>query len=278
MGDQFFLGYQNLSNKTIGDFGVTLRDRAMDQVVSIDTNIGNQPIIRILSEGEQKIHALALYFAELSVSNCQIIIFDDPVNSFDYNYSNKFSERLRDYILQNPNKQLIVLTHNWDFFVYLQLIFNKAHLNNDVSVQVIEQCSIVAAYSEDVERIKNNLEQKLNETGFLSLEDKEYLSANLRRLIEFIVNKYVFNGQRHQYKQKTISVSTFDLFTKLVPLTANEARQFRDLYSNLSVPEHYDPRNHYRYIDRSTFNSWYNDICNIENNLISRRSQYQQQT
>ena len=56
------------------------------------------------------------------------IVFDDPVNSFDYNYTNKFTERLKDYIIANPNKQFLILTHNWDFFVYLQMVLNRSGL------------------------------------------------------------------------------------------------------------------------------------------------------
>ncbi|WP_246327543.1 hypothetical protein [Candidatus Competibacter phosphatis] len=36
----------------------------------------------ILSEGEQRVHALALFFAELETCEQQVIVFDDPISSF----------------------------------------------------------------------------------------------------------------------------------------------------------------------------------------------------
>lgn len=263
--------YQALSGKTLDQFGVKIIDRASDQTVSVNTNIGSEPLTNILSEGEQKIHSLSLFFSELIISDHNVIVFDDPVNSFDYNYSNKFTEHLRDYIIANPAKQFIILTHNWDFFVYAQMVFNRANLNNDISIQVIEQCAIVKEYTEDVNRIKDLLNSKLAETGILSTEDKELLAGNLRRLIESVINKCVFNKQRHQFKQTSLNISAFNQFTKLVALTTVEATQLRDLYSNLSVPEHDDPRNHYRNIDRATFQRWFDDIETIEINLENRR-------
>ncbi len=263
--------YIGLSGQPMSDFGILLSSTGSDQTVIVDTTIGDHSVERVLSEGEQKIHALALFFAEASVGNQNIIVFDDPVTSFDYNYSARYAQRLRDYAQQAPQVQIIVLTHNWDFFVHLKSVLYKSHLNNDCSVQQIEQCSVVSEYTENIARLKDAITQKLGETGTLSLDDKEFIAAQMRRLIEAVVNTIVFNSQRHQLKQTTMSISTFELFTKLVPLSTTEAQKLRDLYGFLSVSEHDDPRNHYANIDRPTFSNWYDDICSIESALHARR-------
>ena len=55
----------------------------------------NKNIEDILSEGEQKATALALFISEISLSNNKsAIIFDDPVNSLDHRIMNNFSELL----------------------------------------------------------------------------------------------------------------------------------------------------------------------------------------
>ena len=97
------------------------------------------------------------------------------------------------------------------------------------------------------------------------------MSGYMRRLIETIVNKLVFNGQRHQFKQKTTRVSEFQHFSKLVPLKQREAEKLRDLYSNLSITEHDDPRNAYVNRSKAMFQSWYTEIVTIENALLSRK-------
>ncbi len=263
--------YQRMSGKKMSDFGITLTSTGADQSVIVDTKVGNEPIHRVFSEGEQKIHALAMFFGEAYVSDHHIVIFDDPVTSFDYNYSAIYAERLRDYIKEKPEDQVIVLTHNWDFFANLQIVLNQSGLNDKLSVKVMEDCCIVKEYSENIVDLKTEIEGILGIAVEPSKSEKDRLSGNLRRLIEAIVNKYVFNNERHQFKQKTIQISVFTKFIKLVPLLPIEADKLRDLYRKLSVPEHEDPRNYYSRIGRSSYQQWYTEICGIESALIARR-------
>ncbi|PYC09297.1 hypothetical protein DMX12_01140, partial [Pseudomonas sp. MB-090624] len=63
----------------------------------------------------------------------------------------------------------------------------------------------------------------------ISPDEKSKLSALLRRLVEKLTNAYVFNEQRHQYKIRTLQVSNFKDFVKLVPLLPAEADRLKDL-------------------------------------------------
>ena len=263
--------YERMTGLKMSDFGIVIKSTGAEQSVIVDTKIGDEPINRVFSEGEQKIHALSLFFSEAVVSNHQVVVFDDPVTSFDYNYSSKYAERLRDYIADNPDKQVIVLTHNWDFFVHMQLVLNQSMLNNQTSIKVLEHCCIAEEYSEKIDDLNDCILPILSSQGEPTRDEKDRLAGYLRRLIEAVVNKYVFNGQRHQFKQKTISVSTFNNFTKVVSLTQTEATKLRDHYRNLSVPEHEDPRNYYSMKAKAIYSNIYSDICDIKDALISRR-------
>jgi ABC-type transport system involved in cytochrome c biogenesis ATPase subunit len=73
---------------------------------------GNNPNI-ILSEGEQKVIALADFIAEMQLSELNRgIIFDDPVTSLDDKRKNIIAERL---IKESTQKQVIIFTHDLVF-------------------------------------------------------------------------------------------------------------------------------------------------------------------
>jgi energy-coupling factor transporter ATP-binding protein EcfA2 len=263
--------YAALSGRSLADFGIRLKPRGEQQSVAVETQIGDTPIRRVLSEGEQKVHALALFFCEAIAQPTDAFIFDDPSTSFDYNHVSFFVERLRELVRRFPDSQFIIFTHNWDLFVQIQVIFNKARLTHNMEVKVMENCALVEEYSEKVDELKQQVADMLALPGDFDSGQKEKISGLMRRLLESIVNKYVFNGQRHQFKQRRQSVSGFDEFVRLVPLTQQEAQKLSDLYGHLSVPEHDDPRNFYVSRNKTSFQTWFNDLCGIEDDLISRR-------
>ena len=70
----------------------------------------NHQITDVLSEGEQKVIALADFLAESSmVSGASTFLFDDPVNSMDYRRIENIASRLREL---SECSQVIVFTHN----------------------------------------------------------------------------------------------------------------------------------------------------------------------
>jgi wobble nucleotide-excising tRNase len=263
--------YLSLAERDMSAFGVKLKDVGGDGAVTVDHHVAGQKIDAILSEGEQRVHALALFFAELETCEQQVIVFDDPISSFDYNYIGNYCNRLRDFIQLHPNSQIIVFTHNWEFFVQIQTTLNRASLNNNMAVHVLENCAAIDEYSENIDDLKRNIDALLALAGEPSKHQKEIMAGNMRRLIEAIVNTHVFNKQRHQFKQKTQQVSAFNEFTKVVPLLAAEAQSLRDLFEKLSITEHDDPRNAYVNTDKAMFQTRYNAIKNIETAIVGRR-------
>lgn len=263
--------YKALTEKDMAAFGVMLARKGTDATVTVLPQIGGKDIEGVLSEGEQRVHALALFFAELETCPQSVLVFDDPISSFDYNYIANYCARLRDFTLKHPARQIIVLTHNWEFFVQLQTTLNQAGLDAHLSVQVLENCAVVADYSEKIDDLKKDIEDVLNAPGEPSKSQKEDIAGKMRRLIEVVVNTHVFNHQRHQYKQKSQAISAFQSFTKIVPLLQAEATMLRDLYAKLSITEHDDPRNSYVNTDKAMFLARYDQIQSIEAAVAARK-------
>lgn len=262
--------YRRLCGASLEQIGVRLANQGADAIVL--PKIGDELVHRVLSEGELKVHALALFMCEASVSPHQVLILDDPVTSFDYNYISNFCERLRDYAKDNAQSQLIVLTHNWDFFANLQNTLNGSGLSGAFSVQVLEDCATVSEYVEKWEELCGQIDGYIDPQVEISPDEKSKLSALLRRLVERLTNSYVFNEQRHQYKIRTLQVSNFKDFVKLVPLLPAEAEKLKDLYANLSPLEHDDVRNYYSTKSIYQFGTWYDEIKSIKNAVEGRRT------
>jgi recombinational DNA repair ATPase RecF len=263
--------YRALAEKSMAAFGVKLATKGADASVTVLPQVGGKGIEGVLSEGEQRLHALALFFAELETCPQSVVVFDDPISSFDYNYIANYCSRLRDFAMKFRDRQVIVLTHNWDFFVQLQTTLNGAGLNGQLSVQVLENCTVVADYSEKADELKSDITAILSAVGEPSEAVKEDMAGKMRRLIESVVNTHVFNKQRHQYKQKSQPVSEFHEFTRIVPLLPAEAVTLRDLYGKLSIAEHDDARNAYVKTDKATFQNRYNAIIAVETAVVSRK-------
>ena len=263
--------YRRLTERDMAAFGVTLARKGADASVTVLPQIGGKDIEGVLSEGEQRVHALALFFAELETCSQSVVIFDDPVSSFDYNYIANYCARLRDFAKDHPTRQVVVLTHNWEFFMHLQSVLNRGALQNDLSVQVLENCAVIGEYSEKADELKADIDALLAQAGEPTKGQKEELAGKMRRLIESVVNTHVFASQRHQYKQRSHSVSEFHHYTKLVPLLAAEATNLRDLYAQLSISEHDDDRNAYVNTDKAMFQARYDQIKAIEAAIVARK-------
>lgn len=83
---------------------------------------GNQPNA-ILSEGEQKVIAIADFLAEMSLSEINRgLVFDDPVTSLDNKRKKTIAKRLAE---ESKNKQIIVFTHDLVFVSSLMDYLNE---------------------------------------------------------------------------------------------------------------------------------------------------------
>jgi hypothetical protein len=263
--------YQALCGATLEEMGVRLSSRGEQQDIIVTPQVGGSPVHRVLSEGEQKVHALAVFMCEADTTPHRVLVLDDPATSFDYNHVSNFCERLRNFVRDHPETQIIVLTHNWDYFINLQTTINRSQLAPRMSVQVLEDCATCQEYNDDWDELCNKIQPIVTDPIEPSAEVKSQLAGWMRRLLERLTNRHVFNDQRHQFKPKALRDSDFHSFTKVVPLTAQEADSLRDIYANLSPPEHDDPRNFYTARPRTQFKLWYEELHRIRAALEARR-------
>lgn len=85
--------------------------------VQLKNAINNVAINSVLSEGEQRITAIAGFFADLAESgDSSTLVFDDPVSSLDQEYRVKVARRL---LQEAENRQVLVFTHDYSFVQYL---------------------------------------------------------------------------------------------------------------------------------------------------------------
>lgn len=166
----------------------------------------NKDITNILSEGEQKATALALYLAEIYLSqNKSTIIFDDPVNSLDHRMMQAFA----DLLLQIDN-QIIVFTHNKMFLDCFETANSKGHIckgidsacNNNKgkhiylyetkSESMLRKGVIVEKNIQNLNYYLSNIKKLLRNNPFLQNDEA---CIYLRRGVETAIDEIVFNRQ-----------------------------------------------------------------------------------
>lgn len=105
--------------------------KAGQSMLEIKLSNNKTKIPEIASEGEQKCIALAGFMAELIVDNRKsAIVFDDPVNSLDHLWREKFANRI---VEESSVRQVVVLTHDLPFLKMLEDVANQHQLQIDIS-------------------------------------------------------------------------------------------------------------------------------------------------
>lgn len=102
-----------------------------------------------LSEGDKSALAFSFFLAKLAFSKIEdkIIVFDDPISSFDYARKNSTINQL--VKLSKQCKQLIVLTHDINFAKDLA---NRIGLGRAKNLKICRQGSFNVIISHDIEK------------------------------------------------------------------------------------------------------------------------------
>lgn len=104
--------------KLEGKFGIEIDARSSDAQSNRQLFLKGKDPSSILSEGEQKVIALADFLAETNITPINRgIIFDDPVTSLDHKRKEIIAKRLVD---ESVKKQVIVFSHDIVFIKYLE--------------------------------------------------------------------------------------------------------------------------------------------------------------
>lgn len=229
----------------LSNFGITLQRQSVVQGVHFMPGIGKRKasINRVLSEGEQRLHALALFFAEAETRNPNVLVFDDPSLSFDFNYTDDYVERIRQYAQDHPGAQMILFTHNWEFYSKLAEALRKYQLlvvagggAFEYKLCQIENCANMR--SGDHERVRTVRQDTLALINGVSAPttaaDVRAIDVQMRHLIECTINAYVFRHLRHRYNTRHTSLFAFDELMQVRPLTQAQAQVYQTAVAKLS--------------------------------------------
>lgn len=129
LGDAFI---QELKRLKFENLDVQTFTRGKDGQSTLQLKLSNHKakISDIASEGEQKCIALAGFLAELIVDNRKsAIVFDDPVNSLDHLWRERFANRI---VEESRDRQVVILTHDLPFLKLLEFTAQKYQTTIDV--------------------------------------------------------------------------------------------------------------------------------------------------
>lgn len=199
---------QNLKKLGLGNLSIQLQASNNKGNQQTELVLGNNKNIEdILSEGEQKATALALFISEISLSHNQsTIIFDDPVNSLDHRIMSNFSE-----LLMSLNNQIIIFTHNKMFLDCFET-GSEGHICKNVNggcgkskgkhIFLYETLSdgqdkkgiIKIKHTENLNTYISDIEKLLSENP-LSDNSKQLVCGKLRKAVEFAIDEIILNNQ-----------------------------------------------------------------------------------
>ena len=131
--------FNNECESLNGKFGIEIDAKSSDAQSNRQLFLkGNDPS-SILSEGEQKVIALADFIAESNITTINKgVILDDPVTSLDEKRKNMIAERL---VSISENKQVIIFTHD--------LVFVSSLINNATDLNVENVCHWIESTEEE---------------------------------------------------------------------------------------------------------------------------------
>src|SRR5690606_3793000 len=104
--------------KLNGNFGIDINHTGSAGKSSRQLKLKGRKPNDVLSEGEQKVIAIADFLAEMQLSEINRgIIFDDPVTSLDHSRKETIAQRL---VEESDIKQVIIFSHDIVFIKYLE--------------------------------------------------------------------------------------------------------------------------------------------------------------
>lgn len=230
----------------------------------------NSDIKSVLSEGEQKAVALALFIAEIMFQKTSNPIFlDDPVNSLDHKIANNFAERL----LKLEN-QIIIFNHNKLFLDAFETskgnhicktidsdccdIKGKHIRIYQVTSEGVNSKGVLSNYKSN--RAKFHLEEAKKLMKKSPFDESIKLAVLLRKSVECTIDEVVFNNQvptKHSNKNSRIA------WAELKKMNGKDSiiDTLERIHGRASGGEmHNGDENEYNPIEVEEFNTMINDI------------------
>ena len=245
-----FLKHLNYLNKEIASKISITKTKTTDGVThqKCSFNNINEPLNKILSEGEQKIVAIANFLSECTIGNAtNTLIFDDPVTSLDQD----FREAIANIIVKlSADRQIIVLTHDL-FFLRLLIDTHKKEHSTDCNVLGVTKNKEVCGYtSDEIPYLAKNTQERINSIREVigkidSIQPTDQLlietlldsaRKRFRMLIEKSVEELLANKSIERFS-RNIHVKSGSL-SSFVVVEHTDIQFLLSLFGKYSVTEH----------------------------------------
>ncbi len=202
----------------------------------------------VLSEGEQKVIALANFLSECTIEGSKnSIVFDDPITSLDQDYREAIAKKIVDLA---SDRQIIVLTHDL-YFVRLLMDIHKTVFHEETSLfGLVEYKGVTGIPTDEINYLSKNTQQRIdnikgllreiNELPINRLEERESkldsTRQRMRKLIERSVEEILVN-QTIQRFSKNLNLKKSNL-ANLVVVDKADIDFILTLFGKYSVSEH----------------------------------------
>ena len=201
----------------------------------------------ILSEGEQRIVALAEFFAEATGRTQKTpIIIDDPISSLDYNFEDAATKRIVELA---KTRQVIIFTHRISLVVGIEtqceqmgVPLHQNFIRSGYHGKGIPDLEDV--YHGNIKKNLNSLIQKIAETKKKDPDSSEYSDAvekickQFRICVERTVEDELLFGMVKRFRR---SIQTLNKTAKLALIDSNDCKMIDDMMTKYSAMEHSQP-------------------------------------
>lgn len=201
----------------------------------------------ILSEGEQRIVALAAFFADATGrEDCTPIIIDDPISSLDLNYEESATKRIVEIA---NNRQVIVFTHRISLLVGMSeacaaenVPIKELHIRSTLSGKGLPDFEDV--YHGKVKGQLGGLKDKLSRAKKMDADSAEYndcigrVCQQFRICVERSVEDVLLLGIVRRFHR---NIRTNNMVTKLPAITEQDCKMVDDMMTKYSFVEHSQP-------------------------------------
>lgn len=205
----------------------------------------------VLSEGEQRIVALAAFLADATGADREIpIIFDDPISSLDQRYEEAVAKRL---IGLAENRQVIIFTHRLSLMV---LLGNAVKQRTSIGLPTIDiqiksiardgastgMPSTIDVFSLKPEAGFNQMVSTIGalrkyEVNLKRIALKDACS-NFRILVERAVEDHLCSGVINRYRRE---INTLGKLNRLSAITIDDCANINAMMTKYSAFEHSQP-------------------------------------
>lgn len=136
----YIKSFNDECEKLDGKFGIEIDAKSEDAQSNRQLFLKGKDPSSILSEGEQKVIALADFFAETNVTLINKgVVFDDPVTSLDEERKKVIAKRVCEL---SQSKQVLVFTHD--------LVFVSALINYATDFNILNECHWIESNDETI--------------------------------------------------------------------------------------------------------------------------------